>query len=132
MADLSRLARIAAVEFTDVVAATTIVRDKLRVLLRDDSYIDFRWSNKIPGRFAHHWECIHVDGTIYRHDNMPHPRWKGVATFPQHCHEGSQDHGVDSLLPSNLPEAALRAFLAFAQQKLVAVQRNTGEGIRKG
>ena len=132
MVDLSRLARIAAVEFTDIVAATTIVRDKLRVLLRDDSYIDFWWSNKIPGRFAHHWERIHIDGTIYRRDNMPHPRWKGVNTFPQHCHEGNQDHVVDSLLPPDPPEAALRAFLAFARQELVAVERDADEEIHEG
>ena len=120
MANLSRLARIAAREFTDIVVATIIIRDKLRVLLRDGSYIDFWWSGKIPGRFAHHWERTHIDGTIHRHDNMPHLRWQHVATFPQHYHEGSQNHVVDSLLPPDPPEVALRAFLAFAHQKLTA------------
>ena len=118
MVNLFRLAQIAATEFMDVIVATTIIRDKLRVLLRDGSYIDFWWSNKIPGRFAHHWERIHVDGTIYRHDNMPHPRWRNVATFPQHYHEGNQNHVVDSLLPPDPPEVALRAFLTFARRKL--------------
>jgi hypothetical protein len=118
MADLFGLAGTAAREFADIVVATTIVRDKLRVLLQDGSYIDFWWSSKVPGRFAHHWERIHVDGTIYRHDNMPHPRWRNVTTFPQHYHEGSQDHVVDSLLPPDPPEAALRAFLTFARQRL--------------
>jgi len=118
MADLFHLTRIAIREFTDIVVTTIVIRDKLRVLLQDGSYIDFWWSGKIPGRFAHHWERTHVDGTIYRHDNMPHPRWQNVATFPQHYHESNQDHVVDSLLPSNPPETALRAFLAFARQKL--------------
>lgn len=117
MADLVFLSQIAAKEFADIVVATAIIRDKLRVLLRDESYIDFWWSNQIPGRFAHHWERTHIDGTIYRHDNMPHPAWRDAATFPQHYHEGSQDCVVDSFLPSE-PLEALRAFLTFARQRL--------------
>ena len=120
MADLFDLARIAAKEFVDIVVATTIIRDKLRVLLQDGSYIDFWWSGKIPERFAHHWERIHVDGTIYRHDNMPHPRWQNATTFPQHYHEESQNHVVDSFLPPAPPETALRAFLTFARQKFLS------------
>jgi len=117
MVDLSYLSRIAIREFADIVVATTVIRNKLRVLLRDESYIDFWWSSQIPGRFAHHWERTHVDGTIYRHDNMPHPAWQHTATFPQHYHEGSQNRVVDSFLPSDPPEA-LRAFLAFARQRM--------------
>ncbi len=121
-ADLSYLAQVAIREFTDIVVATTIVRDKLRILLSDGSYIDFWWSSQISGRFAHHWERIHVDGTIYRHDNMPHPRWRFVTTFPQHYHEGSQEHVIASFQPSDPPEAALRAFLTFVRQSLTALQ----------
>ena len=127
MANLFHLARIAVRDFTDVVVTTVVIRDKLRVLLRDGSYIDFWWSSRIPGRFAYHWERTHVDGTIYRHDNMPHPRWRDVATFPQHYHEGDQDHVVDSLLPPDRPEAALRAFLTFARQKLAATKSDGSE-----
>jgi len=78
--DLDRLRRIAETEFFAVVRSTTIVRNKLRVVLTDDSYIDFWWSTQILGRYAHHWERRHVDGTIYRHDNMPHPQWQGVLS----------------------------------------------------
>jgi hypothetical protein len=82
--DLAPLARVSIKEFTDIVVATTIMRNKLRVLLDDGSFVDFWWSAKIAGRFAHHWERTHIDGTIYRHDNMPRPRWQFVASFPQH------------------------------------------------
>jgi hypothetical protein len=115
--DLHHLRRIAEREFPDLVRSTAIFRDKLRVLLVDDSYMDFWWSSQIPGRFAHHWERTHVDGTIYRHDNMPHPRWQKVATFPQHFHDGAQHTVVESDLPPD-PEAAVRAFLEFAQRLL--------------
>lgn len=124
--DLAHLARIAITEFADIVIATTVVRDKLRVLLTDGSFVDFWWSAKIPGRFAHHWERTHVDGTIYRHDNMPHPRWQFVASYPQHYHEESYEHVVDSLSPSEPPEVVLRAFLAFACRILADVRDDSG------
>lgn len=125
MVNLHRLSQIAIKEFPNIVVTATIIRDKLRILLRDSSYIDFWWSSNIPGRFAHHWERTHVDGTIYRHDNMPHPSWQHVATFPQHYHEGDQNHVVESLLPPNPPETALRAFLTFARQKLTAARSDS-------
>jgi hypothetical protein len=126
-ADLVRLARVAIKEFTDIVVATTVMRNKLRVLLNDGSFVDFWWSTNIPGRFGHHWERTHIDGTIYRHDNMPHPRWQFVASYPQHYHEESYDHVVDSLLPSEPPDEALRAFLAFARQTLADAKRSGTE-----
>ena len=114
MVNLRQLGLIAESEFADIVQTTEIIRDKLRVLLNDGSYIDFWWSGKIQGRFAHHWERTHIDGTIYRHDNMPHPRWQYVATFPQHFHDGSPNKVTESYLPTE-PEEALRQFLEFAR-----------------
>ena len=43
-------------EFPDLVESSVVVRDKLRVFFQEGSYADFWWSQKIPGRFAHHWE----------------------------------------------------------------------------
>jgi len=114
MANLHQLGLIAESEFADVVQTTEIIRNKLRVLLNDGSYIDFWWSSQIPGRFAYHWERTHVDGTIYRHDNMPHSRWQYVATFPQHFHDGSPTNVTESRLPTE-PKEALRQFLDFAR-----------------
>jgi len=73
MPDLERLRWMAEAEFLALVRSTTMVRDKLCVVLNDGSYIDFWWSTQIPGRYAYHGERRRVDGTIYYHDNMPHP-----------------------------------------------------------
>ena len=119
MPDLEGLRAIAETEFPSLVQSTTIVRDKLRVIFTDSSYIDFWWSTQIPGRYAHHWERRHVDGTIYRHDNMPHPQWQKVDSFPKHFHAGDQDTVVTSTLTAT-PEEAVRGFLLFAQSKVSA------------
>ena len=119
MPDLERLRRIAETEFLALVRSTTILRDKLRVILVDGSYIDFWWSTQLPGRYAHHWERRHVDGTIYRHDNMPHPQWQGMSSFPKHFHFGDQQTVVESALAAD-PEQALRQFLTFAGSRITA------------
>ena len=41
MPDLDRLRRIAETEFLSLVQSTALVRDKLRVVLIDGSFIDF-------------------------------------------------------------------------------------------
>jgi len=117
MADLPALQKIAETDFADIVVGSRIVDAKLRVLVTDGSYVDFWWSLEIPGRFAHHWERSHVDGTIYRHDNMPHSKWAATATFPQHYHDGSADHVGDSQLSVH-PATALREFLAFVRCRI--------------
>ena len=71
MVDLVALERIAREEYADIVMDAYRVDAKLRVLLIDDSYLDFWWSEVEQGRFAHHWNRQHVDGTIHRHDNSP-------------------------------------------------------------
>lgn len=114
MVDLRRLRRIAEEDFSDIVESANIVRDKLRVLLYDGSYIDFWWSTQIPGRFAYHWERTHIDGKIYRHDNMPHSKWASIQTFPQHFHRGSEQEVIESRLSPD-PEEGLRQFLEFAR-----------------
>jgi hypothetical protein len=52
MPDLERLRWIAETEFLTMVQSTTMVRDKLHVVLNDGSYIDFWWFTQIPGRYA--------------------------------------------------------------------------------
>jgi hypothetical protein len=125
MADLPTLQRIAESDFADIVVGTRIIDAKLRVLFADGSYLDFWWSLEIPGRFAHHWERSHVDGTIYRHDNMPHIQWISTATFPQHYHDGSADNVIGSWLSSD-PEAAVREFLNAVRSRLGSKDSSNG------
>ena len=54
---------------------------------------------------------------IYRHDNAPHKRWKVVATFPKHYHDGDEMNVGESHLADN-PVEALREFLTFIQEKI--------------
>ena len=61
------------------------------MLLIDGSYIDFWWLEIQEGRFAHHWNRHHVNGTIHRHDNSPHRKWRHIKTFPQHYHCERED-----------------------------------------
>ena len=54
MPNLKQLAAIAEQEFPDLVESTSIMRDKLRVVLIGESFIDFWRSSEIRGRFACH------------------------------------------------------------------------------
>jgi len=85
-----KLSEIAEVEFSDVVEFAEDLEEKLRIYIRDGSYIDVWFSRKIQGRYAYHWERRHLNGTVYRHDNVPHEKWGYVETFPKHFHNGSE------------------------------------------
>jgi hypothetical protein len=100
-------------EFPHLVVEMEIIDNKVRLLLVDDSFIDLWWSTQIAGRYAYHWERRHIDGTIYRHDNMPHKRWERVRTFPQHFHNGSESEVIESHIKPGLE--GVREFLKFAQ-----------------
>jgi len=99
--------------------AQLVEENELRILLVDGSFIDVCDSLKLSGRYSYHWERRPLDGTIYRHDNAPHRRWRDVSTFPRHYHDGDESTVVESHL-SETPEAAIREFLAFARIKLHA------------
>ena len=113
MPDLESMGSLAATEFSDIVAYAAVIKNKLQVVLVDGSYIDFWWSRRIPDRFAYHWERTRIDGTIYRHDNVPHGQWEYVESYPKHFHAGSQGAVTESDIAEN-PEDGLRQFLGFA------------------
>ena len=111
------LAEIAITDFSDIVQGTTVIQGKLRLLITDGSYIDVWLSEKRPGVYAYHWERRAIDGTIFRHNNLPDRGAKKLKTFPKHFHEEREDAVKESEL-SDLPEEALRSFLRFARERL--------------
>jgi hypothetical protein len=116
--DVARLREIAEVEFVDIVSdAFSSDLNELRILLRDGSFIDVWFSLKVADRYSYHWERRALDGTLYRHDNMPDRKWNSVATYPKHFHNGSEKNVMESQI-SDDPEEAIRQFLNFARTKL--------------
>jgi hypothetical protein len=117
------LSTIALTEFSDVVVSARIVPSpvgeprKLRLDIADGSLLDAFAS--VGGRYSYHWDRRATPASdVYRHDNAPHERWRHVATFPKHFHDGSEDRAIESLL-SDDPEQALREFLIFVRDKLL-------------
>jgi hypothetical protein len=111
------LAEMAITNFSDVVQGTTIIQGKLRLLMTDNSYIDVWLSEKKKGIYAYHWERRAIDGTIFRHNNLPDKYARKLTTFPKHFHDGREEIVKESEL-SDLPGEALRSFLRFTREKL--------------
>ncbi len=116
MVDFDALAEIALVEFPEIVGSCKTLENKLRVYLRDNSYIDFWWGMKLPGKFAYHWERRALDG------NIPDARWKRLATFPKHFHSGHESAVEESSAPAE-PEEGVRFMLRFARDYLRGQKR---------
>ncbi len=108
-----RISELSEKDFRDIVVASKIIGDKLRLMLIDDSYIDVWFSRKRPF-FVYHWERSMVDGTIYRHNNFPDPKARKLKTFPKHFHEKTEEVVKESNI-SDKPEEAIRSFLEFAR-----------------
>lgn len=113
-----KLSYISEVEFSDIVETVEESEDKLRIYLIDGSFIDVWFSIKISGRYAYHWERTHIDGKIYRHDNIPHKKWEFVKTFPKHFHCGSEKEVTESSISDN-SEDAIREILTFGRKILI-------------
>ena len=120
----NNLKSIAQDEFADVVVNAQIMALptgdplKLRLDIADESLFDVFIST--GDRYSYHWERrITAKNDIYRHDNAPHQRWRDIATFPKHFHNGTEDNVIESYI-SDDPEQAIREFLAFVRQKLRA------------
>ena len=118
------LRQIALRDFSDIVLQAHILLlstgdpHKLRIEIVDDSFLDVFIS--VSGRYSYHWERrLAPAGDLYRHDNAPHLRWRHVATFPKHFHNGAEDYVVESDI-SNDPQEALHEFLEFVRHKLLS------------
>lgn len=110
-------------EFDDVVVSGEVLRfptgdpHKLRLDIVDGSLLDVFLSPS--GRYAYHWERrLTKAGSIFRHDNAPHHRWRYVSTFPKHFHNGSEGNVTESYI-SDIPNSALQEVLRFVRQTLL-------------
>lgn len=119
------LKTIALNEFGDVVASAQVMSLptgdplKLRLDIIDGSLLDVFIS--VTGRYSYHWERRLIGkGDLYRHDNAPHDRWRHVATFPKHFHDGSENNVVESSI-SDDHEKAVREILTFVHRELLSM-----------
>lgn len=110
-----QLRQIALSDFADIVEGTRVIEGKLRILLKDESFIDIWLSVKKKGVYAYHWERRNVDGTIYRYNNLPDKEAKKLPTYPKHFHNKTQENVVESYL-SDKPEEAIRALLELSRR----------------
>lgn len=109
--------RIAEVEFSGIVKDVIGMDYKLRIILIDESYVDLFLSQKIPDKFALHWECRDPKRSIYRFDNIPDKNWQKIKTYPFHFHKGNQDKVVASPFPVDLIDG-FRKFMEFIRDRL--------------
>ena len=114
-----RLLTVALDEFPHLITGNVLVGGTalkprvLRLHLFDQSYLDMRVA---ADGYAFHWERRAIDGLLYRWDNAPHHR--EISTFPHHLHSGSESHVVESQLPTDSPESALRHIFGFIAKRL--------------
>jgi hypothetical protein len=122
MEKFAKFARIAEVEFSDIVLSTQDLDHKLRIYLKDKTFIDFFYTTKLRiQRFSIHWEKTHIDKSIYRLDNTPDKKWDKVTTFPIHFHNKIYDHVEEapfSLAQEVSLENVFRRFLSFAREQI--------------
>jgi len=102
-------------EFADIIDVV-VVNDvnEIRIILKDTSFIDVWFSLNKKERYSYHWERKHINGTIYRHDNVPHLKWNYISTFPKHFHNKTEQNVEESFI-SDEPEKAIREILKFVR-----------------
>ncbi len=87
-----RLSLLIERSYLDIVVEIEFKKDRLRVYLVDNSFLDIWFSRTIPGKYAFHWERRHIDGTVHRWDNAAHKKYEYLNTFPHHFHMGSDEN----------------------------------------
>ncbi|MEK7517365.1 MAG: DUF6516 family protein [Patescibacteria group bacterium] len=121
MEKFAAFARIAEVEFSDIVLSTQDLDHKLRIYLKDKSFIDFFYTTKLKiQRFSIHWEKTHIDKSIYRLDNTPDKKWSKVPTFPIHFHNKTYNQVEAAPFPLDQKtsfKSVFRRFLIFVEKQ---------------
>ncbi|MBI5376416.1 MAG: hypothetical protein HZA77_13365 [Candidatus Schekmanbacteria bacterium] len=118
MPDIQSIERIISIEFSDIVEGTEIVHNKLRIFLKENSFVDIWFSEKIKGRYAYHWDRRNIDDKFYRYDNIPHKKWRSIKTYPHHFHNGSsrKEDTKESDISNDI--AGVRRFFSFIKKKI--------------
>lgn len=122
MGKFTVFARIAEIEFSEIVISTQDLGLKLRIYLTDKSFIDFFYTERLKTqRFSIHWERKHIDNTIYRIDNTPDKKWSNVKSFPLHFHKKEYLSIVEPPLKYGSDykmDDVFRSFLVFVRENL--------------
>jgi hypothetical protein len=121
---LEELARIAQIEFSDIVDSFELMGTKLRIMLTREGFIDVWLSRKLPDRFGYNWE-EESTGLSYRYDNFPDTNWEHVSTYPYHFHDGFQDNVIESSRFETGIEDGFRSFMSWVRLKLKTAQSLT-------
>lgn len=119
MASLDDLARIAEIEFADIVDSTEELPTKMRIILVEGGFVDVWLSRKMEDRFGFHWEHK-ATGRSYRYDNFPDTKWRDISTYPYHFHYGSQSNVIDSSRFERDLMKGFRAFMEWIRSRLAS------------
>ena len=117
-----RQLEVAMQKFGDIVSEGEIIYTeskeplKLRLSIVDGSIVDVFYSSR--GKYSYHWDRRIINGTIYRHDNAPHKRWREIKTFPKHFHRETEYNVKESYINAD-PLLAIEEFLEFAKSVLI-------------
>ena len=123
MVSLDDLARIADVEFADIVDSTEKLAAKIRIILVEGGFVDVWLSGKLKGRFGFHWEHK-ATGRSYRYDNFPDTKWKDISTYPYHFHYCSQSNVIDSSRFERDLTEGFRGFMEWVRSRLINKERD--------
>ena len=122
MIDTGTLKNIIETDFAEIVDEVIIKEiNEVRILLIDHSFVDVWFSLKIKNRYSYHWERKFKDKTIYRHDNIPHLKWKNVATFPKHFHNGTEGKVEESYISDDIVDGTYE-FIQFIRKSGIVKQ----------
>ena len=121
MVILARIKEAIEIDFADIIDEIEISEiNEMRIILKDETFIDVWFSLKLPGRYAYHWERRFKDDVIYRHDNVPHKKWLKVKTYPKHFHDGTESNVAGRYISEEIPKG-VEELLRFARMKLIQV-----------
>ena len=119
MVSLDDLARIAEIEFADIVDSTEKLPAKMRITLVEGGFVDAWLSGKLKGRFGFHWEHK-ATGRSYRYDNFPDTKWKDISTYPYHFHYRSQGNVIASSRFERDLTNGFRGFMEWIRSTLIS------------